>query len=224
MSPRIRFQLIGLRWPRGGARPDHLVTKRTDCIGVAWHAVVGDGRRGRGQGSGGRPRRLAAQAVAAAQPVWPWTLADIDAGWFLLDLPEAGTVTPQVELFGPDDRAPGPCDLRVGERWLSFATESEAAIVSLLLNADLVPALAILPGGPVASRWLPRVTAWIADLGASVRSHVDDRIPPDDPSSGDAQLMAWSIAISGLRDAALEMAEGAAVRLPLLRHVRAVSS
>jgi hypothetical protein len=182
------------------------------------------GRRGRSQGSGGRPRRLADQAVAAAQPLWPWTAEDVDAGWFLVHLPQTATVVPQVELFGPGERAPGPCDLQVGEGWLTFATEAEAAMVSLLLNADLVPSLAIFPGGLAAAAWLPRVKAWIAELTTSVRSHVDERIPPDDPSNADAQLMAWSTAISGLRDAEFEMAKAAARQLLVLRHVGEPSS
>jgi len=206
---------------------DHLHAWVTAYVGsrerLEGQAVAG--RRGRGPTSGGRTRRLADQAVASAQPQWPWTAADVDAGWYVLHLAQPGSVPPQVDLFGPDDTSVrGGCALRVGDTWLTFATDDEATMVSLLLNADLVPTTAIFPGGTAAADWLPRLKTWLAELAASMRRHVDDRIPPDDPSNAQAQLRAWALAVSALRDAEHELATTAQDRLLLLRHVGAAHS
>jgi hypothetical protein len=113
--------------------------------------------------------------------------------------PDLASTDPQVVLFGLDGEVEGTTDVAFGDAWHRFDSESEAGLVRLLAQADLLGNAVVLPGPEDAAYWSEVTRNFVQSITTRLREELSDRIPESDPGFADAYALGLSMAAEGIR-------------------------
>jgi hypothetical protein len=134
-----------------------------------------------------------------ATPRW---LDKVDALWPVYDLPdESPDSSGQGSLLGFDGHVEQDMDVKFGDQWVRFESESQAAYVRTLAASRMAPRRIAIPPPNMAPAVHEEVERFIEDKQVELRVALAERIGDRDPNYPDAFVQALGRLAASVRTA-----------------------